>query len=86
MPPPLSPRQQDVLDLLALGKTTREIAQQLCVSVKTVQKHQQNIIDRLNLTGSHRVMRYAMERKWSEVCRLCREERENDVSDLSRKK
>ena len=44
---PLSPREQDVLQLLAHGQTNREIAAQLHISVGTAKNHVSNILGKL---------------------------------------
>ena len=52
-PPPeleqLTPREWDVLQLIATGKSNREIAQVLCISVRTVKNHVNSILKQLNL-------------------------------------
>lgn len=52
-PPPslaeLTPREKDVLRLIAIGATNKEIAQQLYISEGTVKNHVTNILNRLNL-------------------------------------
>ena len=45
----LPPEKREVLQLLAEGKTTREIADLLCVSAKTVETHRKHLMDKLNL-------------------------------------
>jgi DNA-binding NarL/FixJ family response regulator len=45
----LTPREQDVLQLIAKGASNREIAQSLCISEGTVKNHVTNILTRLNL-------------------------------------
>jgi DNA-binding NarL/FixJ family response regulator len=45
----LSPREQEVLDLIAIGANNREIAQKLYISEKTVKNHVTNILSKLNL-------------------------------------
>jgi len=45
----LTPRQQDVLRLIAEGRSTREIAKELGISVKTVETHRAQIMDRLGV-------------------------------------
>ncbi len=47
----LSPREQEVLDLVAAGMTDREIAERLCISESTVRSHIHNILDKLQLTN-----------------------------------
>ena len=64
--PPLSPlqmltaREQEVLRLLAAGKRVKEIAQFLHVSVKTVESHRQNIMDKLEIHSTVELTRYAL--------------------------
>ncbi len=45
----LTPREQEVLSLIAMGSSNREIAEMLCISEKTVKNHVSNILSRLNL-------------------------------------
>jgi two-component system response regulator NreC len=52
MPPPaepLTPREEDVLRLLAQGHTNAAIAEALVISVKTVETHRAHILDKLGL-------------------------------------
>ncbi len=44
----LSPREREVLQLIAEGLSTREIAQKICVSIKTVESHRQQLMRKLN--------------------------------------
>lgn len=44
----LTPREREVLKLLADGYRTREVAQNLEISIKTVETHRQRIMDKLN--------------------------------------
>jgi len=60
--PALTPRENEVLRLVAKGYTYREIAQKLFISVKTVQNHVQNILTKLQLRRRYELMRYAIER------------------------
>ena len=46
---PLTPREQDVLRLIAHGARDRDIAEQLCVSENTVKKHVKNILQKLGV-------------------------------------
>lgn len=55
----LSPRQHDVLTLIACGFTDKEIAVKLKVSIKTIQTHDTKILLKLNArTRAHAVMKY----------------------------
>jgi DNA-binding NarL/FixJ family response regulator len=56
----ISPREQDVLNLIAQGKTSPEIADILCISVRTVQSHRSNIIQKLNIKSAGGLVRYAV--------------------------
>jgi DNA-binding NarL/FixJ family response regulator len=47
--PKLSPREREVVQLLGEGKTTKEVATMLCVSVKTAETHRSNIMSKLSL-------------------------------------
>jgi DNA-binding NarL/FixJ family response regulator len=60
--PGLSPRENEVLKLVAKGYTYREIAEKLFISVKTVQNHVQNILTKLHLRKRYELMRYAIQR------------------------
>lgn len=58
--PGLSPRENEVLKLVAKGYTYREIAEKLFISVKTVQNHVQNILTKLQFHKRYELMRYAI--------------------------
>jgi DNA-binding NarL/FixJ family response regulator len=60
--PGLTPRETEVLKLVAKGYTYREIANKLFISVKTVQNHVQNILTKLQLSKRYELMRYAIKR------------------------
>ena len=60
--PGLSPRENEVLLLVAKGYTYGEIAQKLFISQKTVQNHVQNILTKLHLRKRHELMRYAIQK------------------------
>ena len=60
--PMLTPRENEVLRLVAKGYTYREIAEKLFISVKTVQNHVQNILTKLQLRKRYELMRYAIQR------------------------
>jgi DNA-binding NarL/FixJ family response regulator len=56
----LSPTERTVLKMIAEYKTTREIADILFISPRTVETHRANIAQKLNLRGSHALMKYAL--------------------------
>ncbi|HVW47312.1 MAG TPA: response regulator transcription factor [Solirubrobacterales bacterium] len=60
-PQALSPRETDVLRLMALGHTNREIGEQLELSVRTVETHRAHIQQKLSLTTRPELTRYALE-------------------------
>lgn len=60
--PGLTPRENEVLRLVAKGYTYREIAERLFISQKTVQNHVQNILTKLQLRKRYELMRYAIQR------------------------
>jgi len=55
----LTPREQEVLRLLAQGIPVKTIAEKLCISPKTVTNHRTNIMAKLNLHSSVELVRYA---------------------------
>ena len=57
---PLSPRERQVLKLLADGRHNKEIADYLNMSVKTVEGHRQNIMQKLNLHTVAELTKYAI--------------------------
>ncbi|MER2603327.1 MAG: response regulator transcription factor [Candidatus Competibacter phosphatis] len=56
----LTPRQREILQLIAEGRTTREIAERLCVSARTVETHRAQIMERLNLHDVASLTRFAI--------------------------
>jgi DNA-binding NarL/FixJ family response regulator len=56
----LTPRQREILQLIAEGKSTREIAETLHLSVKTVEKHRSNLMRKLGLHNTAAVTVYAI--------------------------
>jgi two-component system response regulator NreC len=61
-PDDLSERELEVLRLIALGHTNSEIAEQLYLSVRTVESHRAHIQQKLRLTTRSELVRYALER------------------------
>jgi two-component system response regulator NreC len=60
-PQALSPRETEVLRLMALGHTNREIGEQLDLSVRTVETHRAHIQQKLGLGTRPELTRYALE-------------------------
>ena len=56
----LSPRQREVLRLIAEGRTTKQIAQVLDISVKTVETHRAQLMERLGIYDVAGLVRYAI--------------------------
>jgi two-component system response regulator NreC len=56
----LSPREREVLQLIAEGQSNKEIAQSLAVSVYTVETHRGNILQKLNLHSVPELILYAV--------------------------
>jgi RNA polymerase sigma factor (sigma-70 family) len=57
----LSPREREVLKLIAEGYKNKEIAADLCISIKTVEKHRTNLMKKLDLHSSAALTFYAIE-------------------------
>jgi two-component system response regulator NreC len=58
----LTPREREVLTHIAEGYTNREIAENLVISVKTVDRHRENIMQKLNLHNRVELVKYAIEK------------------------
>jgi DNA-binding NarL/FixJ family response regulator len=56
----LSARQREVLQLIAEGRSSKEMARQLHLSVKTVESHRTELMDRLGIHGIAGLVRYAI--------------------------
>lgn len=56
----LGPREREVLQLVAEGKTSAETAKQMHISVKTVETHRRNIAFKLKLHGTAELTKYAL--------------------------
>ena len=56
----LTPREQEVLTLIAQGLSNTEIAEQLVISSKTVDRHRENIMRKLNLHNRVDLVKYAL--------------------------
>ena len=60
--PGLTPRENDVLKLVAKGYAYKEIGEKLFISTKTVQNHVQNILTKLQMRKRYELMRYAIQK------------------------
>ena len=58
----LTPRELQVLKLIAEAHTSKEIAAELVISVKTVDRHRQNILEKLGMSDRVELTRYAIRR------------------------
>jgi DNA-binding NarL/FixJ family response regulator len=58
----LTKRERQVLKLIAEGQKNKDIADYLCVSVKTVEKHRANLMEKLDLHSAAALTAFAMER------------------------
>jgi DNA-binding NarL/FixJ family response regulator len=58
----LSPREQQVLKLVAQGSTNNQIASKLHLSPRTVEKHRAKLMEKLNLSNRTDLIRYAISR------------------------
>ncbi len=59
-PRALSPREREVAQLIAEGHAARDIADALCVSVKTIETHRRSIMDKLGLTSVAQLTKWAV--------------------------
>jgi DNA-binding NarL/FixJ family response regulator len=56
----LTPSERRILKLIADSKTNKEIAEELFISVRTVETHRSNICNKLGLTGKHPLLTFAL--------------------------
>ena len=59
----LSPREREVLRLIARGYAYKEVAGELSISVKTVESHVSAVLRKLQLSSRHQLTRWASERR-----------------------
>ncbi len=55
----LTAREQEIFRLLAMGNSTRDISEKLCISAKTVANHRTNILSKMELHSTADLVRYA---------------------------
>jgi DNA-binding NarL/FixJ family response regulator len=58
----LTQRERQILKLIAEGHKNKEIADYLCISIKTVEKHRANLMKKLNLHNASALTAYALEK------------------------
>ena len=61
----LTNSELEILKLISLGKTSREIAEIRSTAVSTVERHRKNMIGKLNLKGANELLRYALDKKYN---------------------
>lgn len=59
----LTEKEREILGMIALNRTTREIASELFVSYKTVENHRANICKKLNISGANALLKFIIENK-----------------------
>src|SRR5207253_7523602 len=59
----LTPRQREILQLIAEGRTSRQIAEELKVHIKTVESHRMHLMKRLGIHDVAGLVRYAIRHK-----------------------
>ena len=62
----LTNREREVLKLVAEGKTSKEIAALLCISIRTVESHRAHIMEKLNFKKTTELVRYAIKKGFIE--------------------
>jgi len=60
--PALTPREKEILRLLAEGHSNKEIAEKLVVSPSTIHSHRTNLMKKLNLSSRYELIQYARQR------------------------
>jgi DNA-binding NarL/FixJ family response regulator len=60
----LTPREEEVMRMIARGHSNKEIAQQLSISIKTVETHKARAIEKLDIHNRAGIVRYALEQGW----------------------
>jgi two-component system response regulator NreC len=60
----LSPREEEVTRLVAQGHSNKDISERLNISVKTVESHKANVMEKLGLKSRTEIVRYAVQQGW----------------------
>jgi DNA-binding NarL/FixJ family response regulator len=61
---PVTMRERQIVNLIAAGQTSKEIAVSLAISVRTVETHRSNILDKLGLHSARELLVYAVRHGW----------------------
>ena len=62
----ITKREQEILDLVAKGKTSQYIAEKLFISVRTVESHRYNLMQKLDVNNVAELIRYSILKRTSE--------------------
>jgi DNA-binding NarL/FixJ family response regulator len=65
-PDELTPREREIVTMVAYGHTNKEISNALGITVKTVETHKTNIMQKLELTSRAELVRFALTQGWLE--------------------
>jgi DNA-binding NarL/FixJ family response regulator len=60
----LTIRQREILKMIAEGKSNKEIGDLLCISVRTVERHRANMMDKLNIRKTAELVQYALKKHY----------------------
>jgi DNA-binding NarL/FixJ family response regulator len=64
---PLTPREREVLKLVAEGKSNKEISELLFISIRTVENHRANIMNKLKIKKTADLIRYAIQKGYVRI-------------------
>jgi len=64
---PLTTREREIASLLAMGKSNKEVARALCISVRTVETHRRRILGKLGVNSLAELVLYAVRHKMVEL-------------------
>ncbi|ASJ53736.1 DNA-binding response regulator [Brevibacillus formosus] len=67
LPSVLTLREKELVRLIVLGYTNKEMADKLLISVKTVENHKTNIMQKLGLDSKHQLIQYAIKNKYLDL-------------------
>lgn len=63
----ITEREEEILRLVVLGYSNKEIADKLIISVKTVENHKRNIMDKLGFESRHELVQFAIKNKYLDL-------------------